>query len=314
MVHQKVVKRAAVKYSDIEANVLMAALLAILMVAMTLVTYYLVAGLREEATSVAENITELGENVQESSGETKIEKVDFQPIIDEWVSSAGGNKSVLIYDLERDEIVGEYNTDVSYHTASLYKLFIVYEGYRRLESGEWQVDEPAGTTGHTVLECLELSIRESYSPCAETLWAKIGYDNLDRIIEADFKITNSDISSLTSNVGDIEKIMKLFYAHPDIKDEALVARMKDSFLNQPKTSYNWRQGLPSGFSEKVNVYNKVGWDYNAEEEYWNLYHDAAIVEFPEENRHFIVVVMTEKVPYQSIRKLGTKIEEAFYNN
>ena len=87
--------------------------------------------------------------------------------------------------------------------------------------------------------------------------------------------------------------------------------MKDSFLNQPVTEYDWRQGLPSGFSDAVNVYNKVGWAYNDEGEVWDIYNDAAIIEFPEKDRHFIVVVMTNKVPYQQIRKLGTMIEEEF---
>lgn len=316
MVYKETSERTAIERSDTKANVLTVALLTILTAAMTLVTYYFVAGLKEIGTNVVENIVITGpeESTQESPEETEIEKVDFQPIIDAWATSISGNKSILIYDLERDEIVGEYNTTEDYDTASLYKLFVVYEGYRRLESGEWQADDPAGTTGYTIPECLDLAIRESHSVCAETLWTKIGHSNLDEIIETDFKITKSDISSLTSNVGDIGKMMRLFYEHPDIKNETLVARMKDSFLNQPKTDYNWRQGLPSGFSEKVNVYNKVGWDYDAEKKYWNVYHDAAIVEFPEKKRHFIVVAMTKKVPYQSIRELGTKIEEAFYDN
>ena len=103
--------------------------------------------------------------------------------------------------------------------------------------------------------------------------------------------------------------MKIFYGHKEITDENLMATMKDSFLNQPTTTYNWRQGLPSGFA-KASVYNKVGWEWNGSS--WNIYHDAAIVEFPELNRHFIVVVMTNQVPFQKIRTLGTEIETTFY--
>ena len=82
---------------------------------------------------------------------------------------------------------------------------------------------------------------------------------------------------------------------------------------QPITTYNWRQGLPSGFS-KANVYNKVGWDYNPDGGYWNIYHDAAIVEFPETNRHFIVVVMSNKVPFSKITNLGKQIEGYYYSS
>ena len=238
-------------------------------------------------------------------------KINFQPTIDQWVKSIGGNKSVLIYDLERDEVVGEYAADVKYNTASLYKLFVVYEGYRRIQSGEWQPEDLAGTTGFSVLECLDLAIRESHSVCAEVLWGKIGQANLDKIVKKDFDIQDSDVSELVSNPRDIMKMMKIFYEHKEIRDPELTSRMKDSFLNQPTTTYNWRQGLPSGFADKVNVYNKVGWDYNPDEGYWNIYHDAAVVEFPERDRHFIVVVMTNRVPYQKIRDLGKMIEEDF---
>ncbi|MBR3056026.1 serine hydrolase [Candidatus Saccharibacteria bacterium] len=290
--------------------VLFLVLLGIMVMTLTVVGFLSIAGDKEDEESAYENsaITEVEEEKEpEIEPEPEVAKIDLQPVVDSWAAAVGGNRSVLIYDLERGEIIGSYNVAESYNTASLYKLFVVYEGYWRLESGEWQAEDQAGSTGHTILECLDLAIRESYSPCAETLWGYIGHDALDEIVEKDFEIANSDISSLVSNPEDIMKIMRMFYEHTDITDEELVARMKDSFLNQPTTTYNWRQGLPSGFT-KANVYNKVGWDWNGSS--WNIYHDAAVVEFPELNRHFIVVVMTNQVSYQRIAELGGKIEGA----
>ena len=234
-------------------------------------------------------------------------KIDFQSVIESWAAEAGGKKSVVIYDLDRDETVGKYNADATYNTASLYKLFVVYEGYRRIENGAWQRTDPAGQTGKTILQCLDLAIRESNSPCAETLWSLIGHATLDEIIVQDFKITDSNISALLSTPTDIAKMMRIFYEHPDVKDAELVATMQDSFLNQPVTTDDWRKGLPSGFPADVKVYNKVGWDWNGKS--WNVYHDAAIVEFPEQNRHFVVVVMTSEVKNKKIAELGTLISD-----
>lgn len=266
--------------------------------------------------SQGDNIqTEPSESVTDEELEPEIilpERIDFQAVVDEWVKSSGGTRSVLIYDLDRNEVVGEYNQNESYNTASLYKLFVVYEGYRRVQSGEWNADEPVGATGYTVLKCLDLAIRESNSACAEVLWYKIGQDELDEIIENDFDIKDSIISDLVSTPHDIMKMMKIYYSHSDITDEDLISRMKDSFLNQPATEYNWRQGLPSGFAN-ADVYNKVGWDYNPDGGYWNIYHDAAIVEFPEKNRHYVVVVMTSRVPFGKISALGTAIEACFWH-
>lgn len=320
MVHQKTsagkaVTKIPIKKASRQKSYpwLFLALLVIFVATFTVISYLIFFDKNEEppVEIIEDGVTEESAYVSPETTEVKPEKIDFQTVVNEWVRSVSGNKSVMIYDLDRDELVGSYNSKENYGTASLYKLFVVYEGYRRLESGEWQADEPAGSTGYTVLECLDLAIRESYSPCAETLWAEIGHDELDKIIKTDFGIANSDISVLTSNPEDIMKMMKLFYEHSDINDEVLVANMKDSFLNQPKTEYNWRQGLPSGFSDTVNVYNKVGWEFNENGNYWNIYHDAAIVEFPEKDRHFIVVAMTNKVPYQQIRKLGSMVEKEF---
>ncbi len=285
-------------------------LLLIFVTTLTIIIGFFVKSLNIPEEIPDENEIAVKEEPEKPEDTIEIEKIDFQPIVDEWVESVDGNRSVLIYDLDRDELVGVYNPDETYNTASLYKLFVVYEGYRRVQNGEWQADARAGSTGQTILECLDLAVRESYSPCAETLWAMIGHAELDKIIEEDFLITDSSISTLSSNPNDILKIMQIFYNHEEITDETLLARMKDSFLNQPKTTYDWRQGLPKGFS-RADVYNKVGWDYNPSG-YWNIYHDAAIVEFPEQNRHFIVVVMTNFVDFKDIREFGSMIEDEFY--
>lgn len=293
-------------------------LLSIFVMTFTIVFCLFILGLFNSDTSKIEQIEEIIEEEIEAEQpeevEEKVKEIDFQNIIDEWAATSNGNKSVLIYDLDLDKLVGSYNIEEEYNTASLYKLFVVYEGYRRIQNGEWDKDESVGWTGYTRLECLDLAIRESYSPCAESLWNEIGHDELDEIIMNDFEITNSYISGLSSNANDILKIMRLFYTHPDFSDEILVGQMKDSFLNQPITTYDWRQGLPSGFSDRTLVYNKVGWDYNPDGKYWNIYHDVAIVEFPEEDRHYIVVVMTNRVSNRKIAELGTLIEEYFYNN
>lgn len=227
------------------------------------------------------------------------EKIDLQTTIDDWEDTITGTSSVLIYDLDRDEIAGAHNSSENYNMNSLYKLFVVYEGYQRILKGEWNQDD--------TLECLDLAIRESNSVCAEELWAKIGEEELDDIVKNQYKIANTEVSSFSSNSEDITSIMKLFYYLPKNQSEPLAKRMKDSFLNQPVTTYDWRQGLPNGFKE-ANVYNKVGWEYNADLGVWETYHDAAIIEFPTINRHFIIVVMTSHVASEDISRLGSLIE------
>ncbi len=230
----------------------------------------------------------------------------LQGAVDEWARSTGGKKGVIFYDLDKNKTLASYNADEKFATASLYKLFVVYEGYRRVQNGTWDKDAKAGSTGYTISKCLDLAIRESHSPCAETLWGMIGRDALDQVVANDFGI-NLNVGSLSATPREIMKMMKIYYNHSEITDENLVATMKDSFLNQPTTTYNWRQGLPSGFSDKVLVYNKVGWNFNGS--IWTIYNDAAIVIFPEKNRHLIIVVMTSGMNYGEIRNLAKLIEQ-----
>ena len=308
MVHRKTYRNSPLKKHRFNFTMSLAILMIVIGITIGVLAKILIS---PTPTVAPEIITEKETTDHAQEDENTPKNINFQPIIDEWVESVNGNKSVIIYDLDREEIAGAYNTTEEYGTASLYKLFVVYEGYRRLENGTWQATAKAGSTGYTILECLDLAIRESHSPCAETLWSTIGHTNLDNIIKTDFNIQNSDISHLVSNPEDILKIMQIFYQHQDIKTPELISRMKNSFLIQPITTYDWRQGLPSGFSENVNVYNKVGWQYNRTGGYWDIYHDAAIIEFPDKNRSFITIVMTNRVPSEKISELGIKIEQHF---
>lgn len=314
MVYSEANQRKTVAREGSESRIVLVALIVIFVVTGLFIVYYLVAGMIDDTDNIIENniiTNEESAYVLPEKTEVEPKKIDFQTVADNWAKNIEGDKGVLIYDLDRDEVVAEYNSNRSFATASLYKLFVVYEGYRKIELGEWRESDAAGDTGRTILECLDLAVRESNSDCTETLWRMIGHDKLEKIVANDFGITNTSVEDLVSTPNDIAKMMKRFYDHTDINDEKLIAKMKDSFLNQPVTEYDWRQGLPSGFSDAVNVYNKVGWAYNDEGEVWDIYNDAAIIKFPEKDRHFIVVVMTNKVPYQQIRKLGTMIEEEF---
>ncbi len=237
---------------------------------------------------------------------TVTSRFNLQNTVNNWINSIGGSKGVIIYDLKTNEIVGGSNPDQKFATASLYKLFVVYAGYLKVQSGEWGRDDIVGGTGRTILDSLDLAIRESNSECAESLWNMIGRDALDETVHDHFGLANVEVGSFMATPREIMTIMKLFYGHAGITDEDLVGKIKDSFLNQPPTIYNWRQGFPSGFSDSVDVYNKVGWDFNGRS--WNIYNDASILDFKSINRHFIVVVMTNGVDFKEITRLGNEIE------
>ncbi|MDO4986854.1 MAG: serine hydrolase [Candidatus Saccharibacteria bacterium] len=242
-------------------------------------------------------------------------KLDFQALAENWVNSTSGRKSVYIYDLDYDTPIAAVNETANYNTASLYKLFPVYEGYKRVYDGEWKTTDVL-VAGRTIGECLDAAIRSSDSTCGEALWNKINRYELDKIIKNSWGITNSQISGLSSNPVDIAKLLQRYWFHPDFDNETLLTIM-DSMLNQPPVNNGmcsgpcvWRQGLPAGLSgDNVLVYDKVGWEHSGTSSAWNYYHDAAFV--VSGDHHLIVVVMTANLSsFNEIVNFGTQLREA----
>lgn len=244
-------------------------------------------------------------------------KLNLQELAENWVKSSSGRTSVYIYDLDHNEAIAKVNETADYRTASLYKLFPVYEGYARVYRGEWRAN--TALAGRTIWECLDAAIRSSDSPCAESLWNLIGVKEMDNIIKDNYAISHTYLSSYISDPVDIAEILKRFYYHPDFDTETYQTFLQTMQIQPPvnnglcdNTPCNWRQGLPAGLeSDRVFVYNKVGWEYGNNN--WTLYHDAAIV--TTNNRHLIVVVMAANInSFAEITNFGTQLRQVLEAN
>lgn len=239
------------------------------------------------------------------------EFIDLQPVVDEWLATAPGNVGLMIYDLDNNQVAAASNANRVFNTASVYKLFFAYDGYREIDAGRDVGTAVLITTPDkgqlTVSACLDLIIRESYNGCADPLRADPERFARAEALAAELQLGHTSSAGLYSSAADLTELMKLYWRHPDLSAESWAA-IQDSMLNQPKTTYNWRQGLPSGFSV-AEVYDKVGWNYTGS--YWSIYNDVAFLVFPEQNRHYIMVVLTENFPtYAPLVALGTIIENA----
>lgn len=244
--------------------------------------------------------------------------INLQPTVDNWLSTLpeGAKVGLMIYDLDNEKIAAEYQPNAVFNAASIYKLLFVYDGYRQVASGAESADKffvTASDNFHsgplTFGDCLDLMIRESYNTCADPMRSDPARFARAEALAAELGLTNTSSAGLYSSAADLTELLKLYYTHPDLSEELWV-KIQDSMLNQPKTTYNWRQGLPTGFTNpSVKVYDKVGWNWTGD--YWDPYDDAAIVEFTEQGRHYIVVVMTRFLPdVAPLVKLGQMIEAA----
>lgn len=249
--------------------------------------------------------------------------INLQPIVDQWTSNTKARAGLMIYDLDNNQVAAQLNANQVFSTASIYKLFFTYVGYQDIDASYINPDQAFVTTNdyradtYTFSECLDLMIRESYNGCADPIRSNQRlYRRVESLVE-ELGLTNTTNGGLSSTPADLADFLKFLYRNHDLSTESW-ASFQDSLLNQPPTevsgegTYDWRQGLPAGFSETVKVYDKVGWAW-ADEGYWTTYNDATIVEFPDLGRHYIIVLLTANLredPPVSIQKLSTALETA----
>jgi beta-lactamase class A len=242
------------------------------------------------------------EEVSEEKTKPEFSAEALQQTVDTWVSSLGSGDiaSVVVAD-SQGNILAEVNSDQEYFTASLYKLFVAYEGYRQFDSGEVDSSE-VFLDGQTRAECIDKMIRSSDSPCAETLWQELGKEELTATMKT-YDINNTSLVGLSTTAADTANMLARI-----ARGEGLEKTSQTAYLSSMKTQDSlYRRGLPSGFSANVTVYNKVGWNEQVE------WHDASIIEF-EDGRQLIVAVLTENVGTAQISKLGTLIEQSVSSN
>lgn len=247
--------------------------------------------------------------------------IDLQPTIDAWLTTLTRNEqaSVMIYDINYDRPAASYNANRVFNVASIYKLLFAYDGYRQLTN---RLDDPTqiiATTKDkgalTLSQCLDLIIRESYNGCADVL--NQDSQRIARVnsLMRELDMTNTSNIGLRSTAADLTKLLLQYWNHRGLSDE-FWAQLSDSMLNQPPspgqdgTIYNWRQGLPAGFSSQVDVYDKVGWESNGQNG-WNIFADAAILDFTTLDHTYTMVVLTKDLTtHTKISQLGQMVEQA----
>ncbi len=217
---------------------------------------------------------------------------DMQPLVDSWVANHPGTYAITITD-EQGNKLGVTNGDQQFFTASIYKLYVAYIGYQKIDDGTYSLSSPY-LNGWTRGKCLDEMIRSSDSPCAEKLWNELGKDTVTAKMKA-YGLTNTSLSGLYTSSNDAAIILSRLQRGLDLKpasNTAMLASMKGQI---------YRDGLPAGFT-KSEIYDKVGFRGAVE------YHDTAIVKV--NGKTVIVSVMTESAGSKNIAGLGAAIEKA----
>jgi beta-lactamase class A len=243
------------------------------------------------------------EQTLEEQPETKAELFDaqeLQKIVEDWASpklTDSSRASVVLMDEDGNLLAG-FKIEGQYFAASIYKLFVTYEGYRQVDAELVNAQE-VYQGGRTRIECLDAMIRDSDSPCGEKMWDELGKESLTDILIS-YGIMNTSMIGLSTTAEDAGKMLSKI-----AKGDGLSDSSRQLYLSSMKEQDAlYRRGFPSGFSEDTTVYNKVGWN---EQQEW---HDVGIIETAD-GRKLIYAVMTENVGSKQIAQLAKEIEATF---
>jgi beta-lactamase class A len=214
----------------------------------------------------------------------------LQDVVD---AAAGGRRvpvSVVALDLVSGER-GEHLATRVVLSASLYKLFVARELFRRIGEGTLKRDSASGDGSHTVDQCLRLMIVVSDDACGVAGLRMVGGGALDGSLHADGFTLTSLASPQRTAATDVAELLR--------RERAGNTELY-GLLRQQQVNDRIPPALPPGTPLAHKTGDRTQWA-----------HDAGVVTTP--NGDVIVVVLTGPWPSPCCHeeRIGALEREAF---
>ena len=167
-------------------------------------------------------------------------------------------------------------------SASLYKLFVSRELFRRIHEGQLSPDAPINDADHhTVAQCLDLMITISSDECGVAGLNMVGKGNLDPSIHAQGYGGTYLASPQRTSAADVA----LYFER--LRDGSLLPQPEldtlRGYLERQQVNDRLPQGLPAGTKIAHKTGDRYGWA-----------HDAGIVHAP--SGDYLIVVLSGPWP------------------
>jgi len=212
----------------------------------------------------------------------------LQSIVASTTMNYGSNVGLVLVDLSNDATASA-NADTQFVSASIYKLFVAYGVYSRIDEGSISLGDTMTKYGisSTVGECLDAMLTISDNACGVALGQLYGWSSLDLMLASEgysgTQLDNYDSSgNLDSDklttANDVTKLLQKLYDGSllsTLSTEQFIALLKADEINYM---------LPSGLPDGTVIAHKVGYlaDYQ---------HDAGIIYSPDGD--MLVVMLTK---------------------
>lgn len=188
----------------------------------------------------------------------------LQGIIDNWAATHKGQYGIVVQDLSGKGRNASYNANKQFVSASIYKLYVAYATYTKLDNGEFTGDSLT-STGATVDHCLQVMITVSDNNCAHALLSKVGGQWAENLNHQK-GYTNTFLASKSSFISTAQDTNDWL---TDLNSGNLIRSDHQASILSFMSQQIYRNGIPAG-SKGSKVADKVGFidGYN---------HDAGIV-------------------------------------
>jgi beta-lactamase class A len=239
-----------------------------------------------EASSVASSITTKVPSATVTVSNVQKESAQIQDLLQTFTQKYPGRVGISVIDLDNGASAG-VDADDQMVSASVYKIFVAYGIYQKIDAGSLTEKTYVSATGKTVESCMTAMIEVSDNDCGKALGDIVGWTKLDDQLKLlGLKSTTLDNYDAYGNVSgdkvtspaDVALFLKQLYAGSLVSDSstaAFIALLKADQLN------DW---LPSGLPAGTVIAHKTGALYD-------YVHDAGIVYGP--TGTYIVVIMTK---------------------
>jgi len=214
----------------------------------------------------------------------------LQALINYWAQSDGGQWGITMRDFS-GTIAASYNGNRQFTSASVYKIYVAYVVYTKVDNGEFGMETPT-SNGNSVSGCLELMIVRSDNSCGAALGNKIGWGASNSIVHAKgFGSTSINQGNQLTTANDAANYLTA------LQNGGLVSVDNRQALLSKLGRQIWRYGIPAG-SPGMHVANKLG-------TVGNYNHDIAIVYHPK--GAYVLSVFTYGSSHARIRELARQV-------
>lgn len=242
----------------------------------------------------------------------QFKKINLQPTLDRWLSSqvSKKNSSILVYDLNNQEIIARNNDFSQNNSLGLENLFLAYQIYTKIAQDAIKKEKllTVNTEQISIDNCLSKILQENHSGCATALISEIGENSFKQFLK-DQSYTNTNFTSHLTNTTDLLSLSKRLNTHPDFSEQ-----LWQEFKTKLTPQNNNKNPLLTGFS-KLAVYGLYGAQTNDATNanlnyplFNNLYFLETKQEDLKDRQTFVLIFLASDIDAASLIDLAKAIE------